>query len=34
MQKSKKNTVLSSFIPPEDAGGLNREYVLRIPSVS
>ena len=25
---------LSNFTPREDAGGLSREYVLRIPSVS
>ena len=30
----KQYKVSLSQIPPEDAGGLTREYVLRIPSVS
>ena len=34
MQKRKKYTVLSNFISREDTGGLNREYVPQIPSVS
>ena len=30
----KKDSDLHSYSPREDAGGLSREYVLRIPSVS